>query len=272
MLKQEMIRLVDGYVPKSMPKFAIEDYFRSDDTQKMGDSYVFQYPYTWKGIRSPNKSIGLRRANLIGDIYHIKFEIKVSCDGGSTTVLTVPIDFALEYQRPEEFLINLQQKFNAYAEQQNFENLQLRYTYERKSDGSLSCNIRVFDSQEDTYADVKLEKVKVMDLGIKNLNRYLNQPIDRQYDWANSVVFDNVWDRRALYFHADFVSHAYHNLLCRNGESYYKPSKVYTYAGCNDQFRIWYSFDGKTPANLLHEDFELELCFIADIEDNYAVP
>ena len=110
-----------------------------------------------------------------------------------------------------------------------------------------------------------------MDKPFQNFNRFFNQPTRRQYILNNSTILTNVWDRRNLYVHSDIASHTTNSFLCRINDFYYKPSKLYVWTDSSPKFRVWFSFDGINPINFYHEDFILELCYLADVNDSFAL-
>ena len=110
-----------------------------------------------------------------------------------------------------------------------------------------------------------------MDKPFQNFNRFFNQPTRRQYILNNSTTLTNVWDRRNLYVHSDIASHTANAFLCRINDFYYKPSKLYVWTDSSPKFRVWFSFDGINPINFYHEDFILELCYLADVNDSFAL-
>ena len=110
-----------------------------------------------------------------------------------------------------------------------------------------------------------------MDTPFKNFNRFFNQPTRQQYILNNSTTLTNVWDRRNLYVHSDIASHTTNSFLCRINDFYYKPSKLYVWTDSSPKFRVWFSFDGINPSNFYHEDFILELCYLADVNDSFAL-
>ena len=110
-----------------------------------------------------------------------------------------------------------------------------------------------------------------MDKPFQNFNRFFNQPTRQQYILNNSTILTNVWDRRNLYVHSDIASHTANAFLCRINDFYYKPSKLYVWTDSSPKFRVWFSFDGINPINFYHEDFILELCYLADVNDSFAL-
>ncbi len=110
-----------------------------------------------------------------------------------------------------------------------------------------------------------------MDKPFQNFNRFFNQPTRQQYILNNYTTLTNVWDRRNLYVHSDIASHTSNSFLCRINDFYYKPSKLYVWTDSSPKFKVWFSFDGINPINFYHEEFILELCYLADVNDSFAL-
>ena len=110
-----------------------------------------------------------------------------------------------------------------------------------------------------------------MDKPFQNFNRFFNQPTRQQYILNNGATLTNVWDRRNLYVHSDIASHTANSFLCRINDFYYKPSKLYVWTDSSPKFKVWFSFDGINPINFYHEEFILELCYLADVNDSFAL-
>ena len=110
-----------------------------------------------------------------------------------------------------------------------------------------------------------------VDTPFQNFNRFFNQPTRRQYILNNNTTLTNVWDRRNLYVHSDIASHTSNSFLCRINDFYYKPSKLYVWTDSSTKFKVWFSFDGKNPINFYHEEFILEFCYLADVNDSFAL-
>ena len=108
--------------------------------------------------------------------------------------------------------------------------------------------------------------------GLIDFLRFFNQPDDYLGDklFVKIITLKNVWDRKTLYIHSDVVTNTNYLLMDREGTFYRKPSKIYQYNYNGNVFRIWLSFDGKTKANLRHENVEIALAFFADVDDNYS--
>jgi hypothetical protein len=96
-----------------------------------------------------------------------------------------------------------------------------------------------------------------------------NAPVDRRPAYIDPVirddwVFPNVWDRRALFFHASFVTNAAFHYLGRAGDFYTTLSKIYQAQFGPDSFEIHVSQDGINPIDIGYESFTVELAFIID--------
>jgi hypothetical protein len=80
-----------------------------------------------------------------------------------------------------------------------------------------------------------------------------------------TLTISGVWDRRDLYVHASFANTTPWNYLGSCGEFYMTPSKFYKWTSKSNEFRIWFSFDAKTPQGLYWEQVIIQLQMLANV-------
>jgi hypothetical protein len=96
----------------------------------------------------------------------------------------------------------------------------------------------------------------------------LNNPPRGEDSFDRTKEFRNVWDRKDLFIHANFVTSSAQGYLGRHGEFYTQPNKIYYTDFPTKQFYVEVSFDGFRPVELPYENFILELIFLIDEEDH----
>ena len=289
---------------KRVTHHAFEQTYFTNDAIIGNNNYTFQFPETWSGLPTKKKAIGFRYAKRKVNSYYIWFNFCLLVtyardDGGSSTLgpsycPNGEIKLAVTNENSvEEVVHEVTKQMNAIIEKYN-ENVLSGSDYDRfrrseivgicqpsgKNDGSLS----VIWTPRGSYTPSGLGASQKYTIGImsssnfedgkKNFCKFFNQEEDI-LDYVvgyikDEIAFDNVWDRRTLYIHSDFVNNTNYLLMDREGTFYRKPSKIYEHGYNGNVFHIWVSFDGKTRANLLHENVEIALTFYADVEDNYT--
>ena len=109
----------------------------------------------------------------------------------------------------------------------------------------------------------------------KNLYRFFNQQIPSDDEIGSLFgedfcLFEQCWDRKHLYIHSDITTNTNYQLLDRIDTFYRKPSKIYEHNDSGNVFHIWVSFDGKHKQELLYDEIEVALCFMADVRESYV--
>ena len=281
---------------KSTPRYAIEEQYHTRDSKTALPYYTFKVPPTWHGIPSTNKSIGLRRFHCAPRTYSMRFLIRVYKENGDFEN-AFPIEITCTQDNLTAEIMqcicdNFNKAFHYYINS-TYPNIDesgnekdndpvtlpnLKYTLIKEEGKTFRYEIRLDNKHSDSpvptltkFSITEAPNDQAVDTyGYENFNRFFNQPLSQTYPIAAKQVLDNIWDRKTLYVHSDIASHTNRSFLCMNGDFYYSPSKIYVFTNPSTEFRVWVSFDGREPATLLHENFILELCFMADVNDNYA--
>ena len=101
--------------------------------------------------------------------------------------------------------------------------------------------------------------------------KFLNQPIDWSLNnslttFKDSHVFENVWDREYIEFHATF-SDSKRNFIGRGNEFYHKPSLFFKAPNDGSVFHVRFTSDGKTPILPRYCRFIIQLCFLLNYKN-----
>ena len=101
--------------------------------------------------------------------------------------------------------------------------------------------------------------------------KFLNQPIDGSLNnslttFKDSHVFENVWDREYIEFHATF-SDSKRNFIGRGNEFYHKPSLFFKAPNDGSVFHVRFTSDGKTPILPRYCRFIIQLCFLLNYKN-----
>ena len=290
------------YTPneKKVTRYVFEQTYFTNDAIVGNNNYTFQFPEMWAGLPTKRKAVGFRYAKRKVNSCFIWIEFELTAfyednkgDKQFTTIdpkgeikLSVTSENSVE-EVVHEITRQMNEIIKLYNETvtPNSDNDRFQNSYmvglsktSTKNDGS----VNVTWLPKGTYTpsgkgktnDYVISIHKLLDYpeGLIDFLRFFNQPDDyfgnQLYD--KTITFDNVWDRKTLYIHSDVVTNTNYLLMDREGTFYRKPSKIYQYDYNGNVFHIWLSFDGKTKANLLHENVEIALAFFADVYNNYS--
>ena len=100
---------------------------------------------------------------------------------------------------------------------------------------------------------------------------FLNQrDDDESYEEQSELklehVYENVWDRGYIEFHATF-SDSKRQFIGVNNEFYYKPSLLFKAPKDGSVFNIRFTTDGKTPILPRYCRFIIQLCFVINYKN-----
>jgi hypothetical protein len=110
---------------------------------------------------------------------------------------------------------------------------------------------------------------KILNVTVDEMNILGQAPAARQLR-----EFENVWNRRDLYVHADFANTTPYNYLGHNGEFYMTPSKLYKWTSKSNDIKFWFSLGYSInefritemkPINLLWEQAVIQLQLLATV-------
>ena len=256
--------------PFSTPRYAVEEVFHSQNATKVDNRYEFSFPQSWYNGNLNNKSIGLRKIQVIRR--PVVIECSFCYAGNQTKVfdrycqlrLIIPGDWTIERILNEmQYQLN-----NGYNKITEFCSISLSY-YDNKVHAEVNAPTGT------TLTAISFQKYKsVSPLGWKNFckivlgKEYKNTDIisfKKQDELGKTFTYetpDNIWDRHNIFFHASFANNSTNNYLSINDEFFYKPSKIYEYNFNPINFQIWTTLDGLTPIYVEGLEFLIELCLM----------
>ena len=257
--------------PASTPRYAVEEVFHSKNAQLIGEKYEFSFPQSWFNGNLNNKSIGLRKIQIIRrpvimECTFYYYGTYSDTDNKSKNFfkycplrLVIPGDWTIERILNEmQYIIN-----NKIAEC----NIGLSYY-----DNKVHAEFNPTDNKNLTIVNFKRHNSSP--LGWKNFCKIVlgkeygdDDTIDFIQEDINEKTFtytspNNVWDRKNIFFHSSFANNSTNNYLCVNDEFFYKPSKIYEYNFNPINFQIWTTLDGLTPIFVEGLEFLIELCLM----------
>jgi hypothetical protein len=241
-------------------------YPNPHDGRMENERFCFHFPATWYYTHTVNKSIGLRRIQIVPRWY--SFVLDFTCTiGGLATHHRVKLTITPESNIGQVLSLmcqGLNRRLNP-AVPLPFE---VSWSYSENREAHL-----IFT------AGAGVVMTTALDVGAsQNLDAFfdmMNVPQAKRADYIVVLVgrtdwqFDNVWNRlvNSVYFHASFVNHTQMNYLGQSGDFYPKPSKLYLSDNLPMDFYFWITSDGMTPLALPFEHFLVELAFIIDSQD-----
>lgn len=285
---------------KRVTHHAFEQTYFTNDALVGNNNYTFQFPETWSGLPTKKKAVGFRYAKRKVNSYYIWFEFELKAtyedgSGGTETTAIYPkgeVKLAVTSENSvDEIVYEITKQMNAIIQNYNenlgenaksdndrFRGVEIVGMCEQseKKDGSLSVTWIPHGSytpESKGATNGYMMNYNIIDgfrKCFRNFLKFFNQDESTAFVSDKKIVFDNVWDRKTLYIHSDVVTNTNYLLMDREGTFYRKPSKIYQHNYNGNVFHIWVSFDGKTKANLLHENVEIALAFFADVDDNYS--
>ena len=255
--------------PFSTPRYAVEEVFHSQNATKVDNKYEFSFPQSWFNGNLNNKSIGLRKIQVIRrpviiecTFYYIGTQ-NTGFNRNCQLRLVIPGDWTIE-RILNEMQYQLNNGTNKIIE---FCNIGLSY-YDNKVHAEVNTPVGT------TLNRVYFNRYKASPLGWKNFCKIV---LGKEYGDDDTIEFtkqgdsgkiftyeapDNVWDRSNIFFHASFANNSTNNYLSINDEFFYKPSKIYEYNFNPINFQIWTTLDGLTPIYVEGLEFLIELCLM----------
>ena len=264
-------KLVDGYVPKNVTKYPIEEtYSTAKALRSNGNMWQFKCPEVWSSARSGKKSIAIRSITWVSKREHVRFKLIVRDFGGTNehSVLFDKIVPALNSIM--DIIGSIVEWFNAWVTANKFDyTLSLNYV-----DNSLTMSIGSASKTKtyefrivDINSSGESESIKTPS---ESFNKLFNQRLDMIRPFSSSTTYENVWDRETLlHFHASFIPFDSYQYLGVLYDTWQKPV-VYQDPNTSPIFNVWTTTDLKKTIPILHEIFIFRFTFIISTDQNYA--
>lgn len=240
-----------------------EVYFSSDIEDKNfnnNNGFLLTYPNKFSQNPSQDKSIGIRRIEVIPPTHSIN--VAVEFNDGQNTYITPFI--TCEYQSTntlQEILVDM-------CSQLITNNCFLSYAYD-KLRGILKF-VAINNNRQIHFRFVCINGVCYRELW-QLFNQHGEIPFeqflqDNNFNnnslmFVNSYEFYNVWNRTPLYLHASF-SDSKHHYVCKTGDYWEKPSKLFFDNVYGLEFNIYFTTDGYHKITPFYANKLLELSFI----------
>ena len=256
--------------PFSTPRYAVEEVFHSTNATRIDNKYEFSFPQSWYNGNLNNKSIGLRKIQIIRRPMIIEFGYSITRKKKNEQgwgkeenkfkvfKIIIPGDWTIERIINEiQFQIN-------NANSVDIGPIEFSY-YDQK----------VHIVQTPYNSDIQIIRAcfaspqSATNEGWNNFCKLIfgkttTSSIELTKTESDFKIesYNNIWDRKNVFFHASFANNSTNNYLCINDEFFYKPSKIYEYNFNSIQFQIWTSINGLTPIYIDDLEFLMELCLM----------
>lgn len=254
-------------ITKYASKISYEETYLSADLQA-GDitnmGYHFRYPPMWVNDNSTKKLIGLRRLEQIPSSETFNFDFLEVTDGDEVKYhVSVSV-------LPENSLTEILFEINRQIIEQSFSKRALHYVLT-----GTTLSMGIVDRDNGSDIDSYFGSTLAQQAFFINFLRFLNQSLEEIPDMLfymtdvgnaqDTWIFNNVWDRKRLYFHSSF-SRSNRQLLDKNNTHWEKPSKYYPAQSATSDFYIWFTTDGVNKVIPYYSDFHMDLCFVSNFE------
>ena len=256
--------------PFSTPRYAVEEVFHSQNATKVDNRYEFSFPQSWYNGNLNNKSIGLRKIQVIRRpiVLDCSLSYTGKTDSSSNINTYQPLRLIVPGEWSIERILNELQYLINTKIGSTFGNINLTY-YDQtvhidfNTVYGVTCSRISFRKNSTQSSTGWVNFCKTL-FG----REYGNQDIIFKPDPAHPTkhyTYDHdqaVWDRHNIFFHASFANNSTNNYLSINDEFFYKPSKIYEYNFNPINFQIWTTLDGLTPIYVEGLEFLIELCLM----------
>ena len=228
------------------------------------EGYAFRYPQRWLDDPSQNKMIGIRKLTILPTRHIINYYFEVEKADDET--VSYAYDGRVEIL-PENQLFEILNKisddiYNDVKKKYPNDNHGYMLMFDYKG-GKLTFS--TMDIQNGTLKKFKLGSFS------EEFLHFLNQPDDDEsYEEQSELklehVYENVWDRGYIEFHATF-SDSKRQFIGVNNEFYHKPSLLFKAPKDGSVFNIRFTTDGKTPILPRYCRFIIQLCFVINYKN-----
>lgn len=263
--------------PFSTPRYAVEEVFHSTRANIVNGKYEFTFPNSWYNGNLNNKSIGLRKIQIIkrpmiitwGVHWKETFEDLEEDDQEVTRSLSliIPGDWTMDRILSEMNYI-MQQVYDEITGtlQCYFVNNRAHFNLDIGMNRIIDDLSIVFPDDPDNPNPLTLSQwqnfCSLIFGDYADVNTKYQFDLNDDDDKYYLVGTKDIWDRGTVFFHASFANNSTNNYLCVNNEFFYKPSKIYEYNFNSINFQIWTSTDGLNPVYIPGIEFIMELCLM----------
>ncbi len=187
----------------------------------------------------------------------------------SFTNITIPISTTLLPENDiEVFAYNVVNQFKTGCEANAESNVQQYYMDYEFNNANKQLTFTINTTNDDNISFKFTPTNNQTTEQFKSLFYILNQPPDSittDTEYATSITYINVWNRRDMFIHASYMNTTPYNLLGRANEQYSKPVKLTRYSTQTPDVDVWTSTDGMTPYTFYYQSFEVNLVLAATL-------
>lgn len=239
------------------------------------NGYPFDYPTRWLNDPSMNKRIAIRRLDAIPSSHGfiIALEAEVNEANLNTFKKSINVDIT-EHDNLIKVLNYLCNEFSYNVsdysetdtgtgglvyEYKNSSN-ELRLVF--KDSMGNPVNFSITDDRSNPMLDP--------DYQLEQFLEFLNQPkqtelLDLLKNRNTTKLFENVWNRDRLYFHASFSTSRRH-FIGKRGDFFQNLSLLYPPPSNESTFFIRFTSNGTKNILLRYCEFDVQLCFIVNFK------
>jgi len=269
----ELNRVIHDPVPKNASKYGIHQTYLTTDAERTAKGgYKFKAPEMWSSARSGKKSISIRSIQWFPKQIHLDFDIRFHrvADGNDHTndIPTIYNSIIAPFQKTYEILADIRKTIN----KQLPENSKLTFNIDFEDNWLW---FQATHADNDSYQislvkDIEYEGGDSSKPIIRSpFDELFNQPFTgNDGEWHDIIMFDNVWDRFTLNFHASIIPFDNYQYLGQLSDRWDNPI-IYQDPNASPLFDIWTTSDLKTPFPILHEKFVIRMTFIISSENQY---
>ena len=234
-----------------------------DNVYSASSGYPFDYPIRWLNDPSMNKRIAIRRLEATPTSHTMVLMISAKVDDELTTGNDVPEEEYYEKTINVDITYkdNLIKVMNYICNECGYENRFGMGGLMFKHDNKTNILEMFFVNSAGMKVDFQIEG------DADEFLRFLNQEVsDENQDIlvndSKKKVFNEVWNRDRLHFHASFSTSRRH-FIGKRGDFYQNLTLLYPPSN-ETTFNIRFTSDGYHNILLLYTEFDVQLCFIVN--------
>ena len=265
------------------------DLSTSSNFDDPSSGYSFNYPLRWLEDTSMNKRIAIRRLDVTPSSH--TFSLTLMLDGLSTSYVPITGRFVVRENDNLHRVLSDMCDIFTYRDEQGKKLSGMEYEYDQSKNKLELSFINYSTSNADlihfhfdiTSTNSNIANTSMLNYkyrGVIEFLKLLNQDFTDQ-DTINSLtsastmtpsikVFDNVWNRDRIYFHASF-STSHRQFIGENGDFYPNLSLLYPAPDNTSTFRVNCSTDTKHFITPLYSKICIQLAFITNYKRSLAM-